>query len=331
MLRFITYPICLTALLLLPLTLKGQQTGASWAGGKLRQQAAALSTEIPFATVAYDFAERYLTMLQKLSPEEQKTRLMRDDVKIVAGDLNLIGLIDAHTAMLFAETDEHRYRVAFQNGNTPLMDISFPASCQLLTGKNLKELEQEFLTGLSAFRYQPSENLPWQKQKAVKQDNGLYLYEGETYYIQEINRHLYAKQEGGELKLIFDAAWPVESVYNLLQDEETAKETVLDLTVRKYGLRKEQTACPLRNCMAYLHAAGCELYVGIERIDADKVCATLFAVNKVLNYNHVMNVEVSRSVFAAKAEGEKRISGDITLFVPMHNVATLFGELENND
>lgn len=326
MLKSTKYLICLTALLL-PLTLWGQQTGA-WAGGKLRQTAEKLSAELPFAVAAYDFAERYLTMLQGMEPEERASRMIRDDVKILQGDLSLIGMINEQTSLELAEKNNH-YRIAFLNENSPLIDIVFPASCQLLTGKRLSELEQNFVEGLMAYRYQPTKEVPLNQRMAALHEDSLFLYEGESYYMKEINQHLYARRVNGQIEPFFDDARQLESVCNLLQSEKVAGQTVLDMTVRKYGLRKEQKACPLRNWMAYVRAAGCRLYTGIERVDADKIYATVFAVNKALNYNHVMNVEIPRSVFAAKEE-ERRISGDITLFVPMHNVASLFGELENN-
>lgn len=326
MLKSTKYLICLTALLL-PLTLWGQQTGI-WAGGKIRQTAEKLSAELPFAIVAYDFAERYLTMLQEMEPEERASRLIRDDVEILQGDLSLIKLIDEHTTLELAEKDKH-YRIAFLNGSSPLIDIVFPASCQLLTGKRLGELEQEFIDGLSSYQYQPTKEVPLNERMAALHEDSLFLYEGDSYYMKEINQHLYARRVNGQIEPFFDGARQIESVCNLLQSEKVAGRTVLDMTVRKYGLRKEQKSCPLRNWMAYVRAAGCLLYTGIERVDSEKIYATVFVVNKALNYNHVMNVEIPRSVFTTKEE-ERQISGDITLFVPMHNVAALFGELENN-
>ena len=41
-------------LLLFPLSVWGQQTG-KWGNGKLRQTVVAISSDVPFATAAYDF------------------------------------------------------------------------------------------------------------------------------------------------------------------------------------------------------------------------------------------------------------------------------------
>ena len=61
-------------LLLFPLSVWGQQTG-KWGNGKLRQTVVAISSDVPFATAAYDFTERYLTQLQKMSVAERKSQM----------------------------------------------------------------------------------------------------------------------------------------------------------------------------------------------------------------------------------------------------------------
>lgn len=66
-------------LLLFPLSVWGQQTG-KWGNGKLRQTVVAISSDVPFATAAYDFTERYLTQLQKMSVAERKSQMERDNV-----------------------------------------------------------------------------------------------------------------------------------------------------------------------------------------------------------------------------------------------------------
>lgn len=75
-------------LLLFPLSVWGQQTG-KWGNGKLRQTVVSISSDVPFATAAYDFAERYLTQLQKMSVAERKSQMERDNVLITQGSMDL--------------------------------------------------------------------------------------------------------------------------------------------------------------------------------------------------------------------------------------------------
>ena len=59
---------------------------------------------------------------------------------------------------------ENRYIVSLINESFLLIELSFPASCQLLTGKNLKELEADFVKGLSSYSYTPSSSQPVRKE-----------------------------------------------------------------------------------------------------------------------------------------------------------------------
>ena len=149
-------------LLLFPLSVWGQQTG-KWGNGKLRQTVVAISSDVPFATAAYDFTERYLTQLQKMSVAERKSQMERDNVWITQGSMDLLNLINEQTSMNFSEK-ENRYIVSLINESFLLIELSFPASCQLLTGKNLKELEADFVKGLSSYSYTPSSSQPVRKE-----------------------------------------------------------------------------------------------------------------------------------------------------------------------
>lgn len=308
-------------LLLLPLSVWGQQTG-KWGNGKLRQTVVSISSDIPFATAAYDFAERYLTQLQKMSVAERKSQMERDNVFITQGSIDLLNLINEQTAMNFSEK-ENRYIVSLMNESFLLIELSFPASCQLLTGKNLKELETDFVKGLASYNYTPSPSQPVRKE-LKKLTGDYYVKTGDTYYIEEINGNLYFEERNRILHPVFSMDHPAESVFNLFLSEDTPCDVSVNLTVRQYGLKREQMEIPIGSWIAYMRNQGCALYVGIEALETNAVKAYVFAVNTVLKYNHVMNVEVPNSLLN---EGKGKVEGDITLFVPTHNISSLFEEL----
>jgi hypothetical protein len=312
-------------LLLFPFIAWGQQTG-NWGTGKLRESVVSVSSDIPYALVAYDFTERYLTQLQSMPAAERKSRMERDDVRILQGGLHHLNLIDEQTAMNFSER-ENRYTVSFANESLLLIELSFPASCRLLTGMNLKELENAFVSELSTLRYvEPS--VPLAGGELKKLASGYYMKTGDAYYMEEINNHLYYEEVKGNKRLVFSKDHPAESVFNLLLSGEMDCDLSVDLTVRRYGLKKDRFTVPLRSWIKYAEVRGCRLYAGIEALDTDCVKAYVFAVNTVLKYNHVMNVEVP---YALLGEKKGTIAGDITLFVPTHNISSLFGELNGEN
>ena len=308
-------------LLLFPLSVWGQQTG-KWGNGKLRQTVVAISSDVPFATAAYDFTERYLTQLQKMSVAERKSQMERDNVWITQGSMDLLNLINEQTSMNFSEK-ENRYIVSLINESFLLIELSFPASCQLLTGKNLKELEADFVKGLSSYSYTPFSSQPVRKE-LKKLAGDYYVKTGDTYYIEEINGNLYFEEKDRALRPVFSMDHPAESVFNLFLSEDTPGNVSIRMTVRQYGLKREQMEIPVRSWISYMRNQGCALYVGVEALETNTVKVYVFAVNTVLKYNHVMNVEIPNSLLS---EGKGKVEGDITLFVPTHNISSLFEEL----
>lgn len=313
--------IVYAVLLLFPLITWGQQTG-KWGNGKLRQTVVSISSDVPFATAAYDFTERYLTELQGMSVAERKSKMERDNVQIQQGGLDLLNLINEQTSMNFSER-ENRYIVSFVNESFLLIELSFPASCQLLTGKNLKELEAGFVKELASYSYISSTSQPDRKE-LKKLTGDYYVRVGDTYYVEEINGNLYFEEKSRTLRPVFSMNHPAESVFNLFLSEDTPCNALVNLTVRQYGLKREQMELPVHSLMAYMRNQGCALYVGIEALETNVVKAYVFAVNTVLKYNHVMSVEIPYSLLS---EGKGKIEGDITLFVPTHNLSSLFEEL----
>ena len=309
-------------LLLLPLSARGQQVGR-WGDGKLREAALAVSSNLPFATVVYDFAERYLISLQGMTEEEQRSRMERDDVRVMQGDLTRLSLINGQTSLSFAEKDEY-YQMGLFNGDFPLMELVFPASCQLLLGKNLKALEQEWIAELDTFSYKPNGDTEICKEELRQVSKGFFVYDGSSYYLESIHNHQYFQERNDSLKKVFTMDHPAESVSNLFVSESVDNKLSLCLTIRKYGLKKEQKEVPINQWIAYQKSKGCDIFVGIEELRTDRIQAMVFVVNPVLKYNHVMNVEVPYDLLV---KGEGCVEGDINLFIPTHNIKSLFDEL----
>lgn len=308
--------------MLLPLSLRGQHT-ESLGNGKLREYALSISPNLPFAIVVYDFAERYLTDLLVMTEEEQRSRMERDDVTILQGDLKRLSLINEQTSLTIAEKNE-AYLIGLFNDGFPLLEMRFPASCQLLLGKNLKQLEQEWLEELNAFAYEPMHDINIPKEELKQVSGDFFVCEGETYYLESIHNHQYFQEQQGMLKKVFSMDHPIESVSNLFVSESIDNKLSLCLTIRKYGVKKEQKELPVNKWIAYQKSKGCDIYIGIEELKTDRIHAMVFVVNPVLKYNHVMNVEV---LYDLLVKGEGCIEGDINLFIPTHNIKSLFDEL----
>ena len=299
---------------------------------ELRKVALSMSEDDPLVIYVYDFCNRYFTELLKKSKSEREEMLKNDDVKIVRGSLEAVPTINGRTSMVF-ETVDNEYSVTFLNGKKTIIQISFPLSCQLLTGKNLKELELEFIHAVSDMKVPQSVvgkkntlhplNLKKEGLKPIR-DN-YYVSKGKCYYIEQINNFTYYEEQKGKFIPLFSREHLEESVSNLFQLVDIQKGRSMDLTIRKYGFAKENVQVPLDAFMKYVKEQKCQVYLGIEKIDSKYVHATVFIVNSILKYNHVMNVHIPYGVF----DGQKsHIESDINLFIPMNNISSLFYEQE---
>ena len=104
--------------MLLPLSLWGQHNGVL--GEKLRNEVLKASEEIPAVSVVFNFAERYLGMLQGMDNAERLSRMERDDVRIPRGSVENLALINDKTSLAFAEKND-RYNLLIFNSETPLI------------------------------------------------------------------------------------------------------------------------------------------------------------------------------------------------------------------
>lgn len=312
---------CSFLIMLLPVIVRGQHNEV-FGNDSLRGVAVEAAEKMPAMLVVYDFLERYLNLLQGMTASEQASRMERDDVAILQGGIENLSKINGGSSLAFAE-ENNRYRMAIFNGSAPLIEISLPASCQLLTGKSLKELEQNMLVGLDNYSFRVVDTLSPSSDEVKHLRDNYYLRPGEVYQIDEINNNLYFEKIEGRLQLLFDADNPLESSHNLLLSEMCPADVSIELTIRKYGLKKECRTIPLKLWLSYLKTLGCKIYIGVEELSTATIRIAFFAVNNIFKYNHVMNVEVPYRIFK---DGKGVITADLTPFVPTHNISALFDE-----
>ncbi len=294
---------------------------------KLQTAASLLSKEMPYAPAVYQFVENYLSQLLQLGTSEREWRMKADDVMIERGGLDRLHLVNDETSLAMREKD-NRYTVNLSNGTTLLIQLSFPMSYQLIAQKKLKDLEGDFIKELSGYPvHEAKAPLPVKKQDMTKTAPHLYMKKGQEYYLEAINNNLYYVEKKGKFSLAYDPGYIAESICNMLISEDTPCEVTLKLAVRQYGFKTDELNITLRQWIEYCKSKGCNLYVGIEKMDTASLKACVFAVNDLFKYNHVMNIEVPYSLLNVR-KGEAEAS--VTIFIPTHNILSLFEELNLN-
>lgn len=313
-------------------SLKANGQNRKFESRELRQAASLLSKEVPYAEMLYQFTENYLNQLLAASDKEREWKMRTDDFRIEDGGLDRLHLVCEETSLAMRARN-NRYSVSLSNGNSRLIEFSCPMSYQLITQKKLKELESEFMKELSEYRTGKDTSddkageeasVEVKKNELIKTAPHLYVRKGADYFWDAINGNLYYIEEKGKLRLIYDSGYIGESFCNMLLSEDTPCDILLKLFVRQYGFKTDELQIPLKQWISYCRSKGCDLYVGIEAMETDKLKACVFAVNEPFKYNHVMNLEIPYTLLDEK-EGE--VEANITIFIPTYNLSALFEEL----
>jgi hypothetical protein len=292
---------------------------------ELQKAATLLSEEVPFAEVLYRFTETYLNQLLVMSEKDRSMKLKMDDMKIENGGIDQLHLVNNETVLSMRAKD-NRYTICFSNGNFKLIQLSCPMSYQLITQKKLSELEKLFIKNLYAYKIKENTaSNKVNKSELKKTAPYLYIKKGSNYFLDEINNDLYYIEKRGKLTQVYDPAYLAESICNMLISENVPCDISLKLIVRQYGFKTDELRIPLKQWITYCKSENCDIYVGVEKMSTNSLKACVFVVNEYFKYNHVMNVEVPYTLLE-KEKGE--IKAAITIYIPTHNIKTLFEEFE---
>lgn len=250
----------------------------------------------------FDFLERYFLLLKYPPSVKTANLMMRDDqFQFLNGSLNTIDDLSPTDGFSY-NYDKHRYTAKWDRDGQTLLTVSFPVEYELISGENKIEAE---------------ENLQRAVRKAVvrkQQDN---RQQNDTYLDLFSNRLYFAGDQ-----LIASSQHPAETAANMMLSTNTPGNYSLSITQISYGFKRKVFDVPLRQWIAFCQNNGCELYYGVENVEASgNVSAVVLAVNESENYNHVLTVTIPADMI-------DRLQGSLKVrlypYVPTHNVENLF-------
>ena len=311
-----------TLLIIGCLFLSEKAEGKRFESETLRRFAQELSVEKPSILIVYNFFESYINTLLPLTVEEQQKRLKEELILIDNGSLKNLELVKESSSLMISSGNK-RYRVSISNGDLILLEMSFPMSCELISGMNKLEMESLFIRQLQSVKTTNEINQDDTKISNLKKtvNPNFLIKQGTNYQIPHLRSDLYYEKVKGKIQLISSPNHVIESVANIMISKYALGEYLLVLNIRKYGFKKETINIPIKDWIKYYEASGCDCYFGVEKIDGDKLYATVFVVNEEFQYNHILNFMVNTQILEER-KGE--IVGSINVYVPTHNVLNLF-------
>lgn len=272
------------------------------------------------------FLHRYTKELQELSPTGQKQKTQSDNITFSIGDLTCLSFINDSTNLQI-RTQNKRHYIRLDNQGVEFFEMSAPQSYELLTGKNKKELENDFIKEISDFT-EPDTARQEKVKPNIADSVSFYTENGQSFHIPEIAFKRYYQKSKQGYSLLVNPAFPEESVYNLFLSDQAPGQYTLQLKLRKYGFKKESFEVSLKKWIRFCENTGCECYTGIEQVENGKIHAAIFAVNTIMQYNHVLYVTLPQELLAQQ---EGVITGELHVYIPTDNIKELIGEYQEKN
>lgn len=198
--------------------------------------------------------------------------------------------------------------------------IAEPASYEKMVGKDIIQLENEFLStvcegsGVECV-FDPSEY--------KKAGGKFYMKAGKAYWMEQIRDDSYAVENGDRLIPLCSASYPEESLRTLLTVPAAAVGFTIHLVHHKYGFVEDTYDVDMGDFLASCMADGCEPFVGVEECTEDMISASLFLVNTEKGYNHVLKVRMSLALLKSRLGC---LTADLNTYIPTHNISELYAK-----
>lgn len=258
----------------------------------------------------FDFLERYFLQLKYPPIVKTSANMIRDDeFQFIQGSMAAIDGLRMTDDFSF-NNDNHRYTATWQREGQTLLTVSFPVEYELISGENKIEAEKNLLADIQ------NTTVRQYKDKKKRQDS----------YINDCfsNRLYYHKGQ-----LLIDSNHPAESLANLMLSTNAKGNYTIHVTQISYGFQKKIFEVPLHQWIAFCQNNNCQLYFGVEDINADgEIRAVVIAVNEAENYNHVLTVSLSSKAIEAR---QGVIEARLFPYVPTHNVMNMFANYRKSN
>lgn len=283
----------------------------------------AAKTECP--SVVYDFLENYLYTLDSLNRRgEILERKMADDKFVfIEGCVADVSRINESTPFSLSLQDGRSYRVSWMDSRgKAFVSVAFPASYELILGRDKTTLESELAALLSSFPRTRIADNTVRESDLIQLNDSLWRTSGEKYYLEELDNHcLFIKDSSGRIKPFFDSSDVVASFRNLFQGFVNGNGYVLDVRQKMYGFKDKAYRISLTQWLDYVQYLKMVQFIALESELNGALKFLVIAQSCELGFNHILSVTVP----AGFAESGKCVmSVKLNTFVPIHNVKDLF-------
>ena len=293
-----------------------------------------------------DFLERYFLLLHAASGVDHGAFVTADGVSIEINRIRFgdLGSIDLDTLIkrirhrksialkkIYLEKLQpakhvERFILTLMDAEGNQISIDMPARRDLISGKDKKELDDEFSAALHALPVQPLKEPAYQPPDTISLTgyrDSLYISQ-ETDLMPGLRARTYYIKKDGLVKRLYDAAYPLESLANELLHPMRLLDISLDLVHVVYGQTQNQYTINLAQLIYYLEANHA-VYLGFEHRDAITFKSTHVFKDRGYNTVHLLVIDWPQD-FLWSAADTLRLPAVLFSNIRFDNVNDFFGQ-----
>ncbi|MCL2650087.1 MAG: hypothetical protein FWD60_03545 [Candidatus Azobacteroides sp.] len=259
--------------------------------------------------------------------EEYQINLHRNGVEYGRGAFISLSrlLSDIQNPTRFIINKDAVYIAVWEFGNNEQFLLSFPASRELIFGTDKKESDTSI--GELLVNDDCAENFTAGALETIAANEltpvagtDLYKRKGDIFMIDKINTDTWYQRSDTLYRLVFDSAYPYESLANLVLTKQIKNSLLLKITHRMYGGFTPEFTIPL-NRFFCLFDKGFTAYCLLRRTDPKSVKILVILHNHDFNYFHLLDMQTTvEQLF--KSGGI--LTADFYTNIPLHNLKSLF-------
>lgn len=261
--------------------------------------------------------EAYAYYLLNINDDKYK------EFHFIKGSWANLNSINKEASFTLTNNNSQTYTATW-NKKDSIIILTFPIRYDNINKGTRSEIENRYIDRLKHFIVKEPRHIPHANISELKQiEDSIYVLPGNSYIINSVSSDSYfmINKNTNQAKYIMDANNPIRTIANMIViGNGFGGNLELKISKHEYG-KSEVINIPLETFIQYNLANGCEIFWGLDNIDANILKGTIFCYNFNEGYDHIIRVEVNTSQLGSN---KLTIKGYASLFVPTDNIQNLF-------
>ena len=244
--------------------------------------------------------------------------------------------------------EDKLYIVDWRQEDKSLLCLGIPKDYELLANESRRNIEKDFIRQIKLHQYfhqHRDANVVKEKDLKIYGTEGLFVYEGQSYLIPELNQNMYyrlktVKETYDSImynrhntlcieevvpEIVVDSIFPSESLANLMMNNDMSiPDVVMNIDFHLSDYNKQSLSMPLSLLKDFFYYNRCNIYYACCVPGKEETQGYLVVNNYSEGYNHLINVSIPNSNLM---ESNPEVHGTAYLYIPQLEESKLFGKI----